>query len=92
MRGETMKVKTLFQNDDHTVGIIKSPSREKMRRILGYFNKEYLEELTKLFELFGRRDMSLYVVENEGGSMLLLCPDDEKDIYLCVTGKGDVDE
>ena len=85
-------IKTLFQNTDHTVGIVKHTDRNKLRRIPGYFNKEYLEELTKLFGLFERRDMSLYVLEEEKGSMLLLCPDDDKDIYLCVTGKSEVGE
>ena len=85
-----MKIDVKFQNRDHTVGIVSAPERNKMKRIPGYFNKELFEDWIKLFNLFGVRDMALYYYEDESmqnSAILLLCPDEEKDTYICVAGK-----
>lgn len=85
-----MNIKTMFSNRDLTVGVVKVPNRNDLKRLDGYFNKELLKELVDLFEIFDKRDMAVYYMRDSssaGASILLLCPNEEKDIFLAVAGK-----
>jgi len=85
-----MAPKTIFANRDSTVGIVKITDRHEIKRLDGYFNKELLKELVALFEVFEKRDMAVYYMRDAssaGASILLLCPNEEKDIFLAVAGK-----
>lgn len=82
--------KTMFANRDNTVGIIKISDRHELKRLDGYFNTELLKNLVDLFEVFEKRDMAVYYMRDSssaGASILLLRPDEEKDIFLAVAGK-----
>lgn len=87
-----MKIEELFTNKGHSVGIVKISGDERkfMKPCVGYFNKELLKELTELFDLFDRRDMKLYFFERDEATILLLSPDEDKDVFLSVAGKTDV--
>lgn len=85
-----MNLKTMFSNRGNTVGILKIADRHELKRLDGYFNKELLHELVDLFEVFEKRDMAVYYtrdVSDSGASILLLCPNEDKDIFLAVAGK-----
>jgi hypothetical protein len=85
-----MNIKTMFSNRGNTVGILKIPDRSELKRLDGYFNKELLKELTELFEVFEKRDMAVYYTRDAssaGASILLLCPNEENDIFLAIAGK-----
>ena len=81
-----------FQNNDHTVGIIKITEKKDLKRLAGYFNKNLLVEMIDLFDLFEVRDMAVFYNEKEDAngipaSLLLLCPNEEKDTFIAVAGK-----
>jgi hypothetical protein len=89
-------IKPLFQNTAHTVGIVKV-GREGLKRIPGYFNKEKLEEMLPLFDLFQRRDMAVFYRDgvgsnSEGASLLLIAPDEDKDVFIAVAGRSEASE
>ncbi len=83
-----------FANMGNTVGIISIEDRGEgdLIRLNGFFNKELLKELTELFDLFERRDMAVYFYQKEGSSLLLLCPDENKNVFLSVAGRSEVGE
>jgi len=89
-----MKIVELFTNKGHSVGIVRvtESERKEMKRVVGYFNKELLREMTELFELFEIRDMPLYFYERDGAALLLFSPNEKKDIYISVAGKTEMIE
>ena len=85
-----MNIKTMFSNRGNTVGILKITDRHELKRLDGYFNKELLKDLVDLFEVFEKRDMTVYYTRDAssaGASILLLCPNEDKDLFLAVAGK-----
>lgn len=88
--------KTLIQNKSHTVGVVKVIDPTKVRKIVGYWDKNLLKEVMDVLDTFEYRDFEISVVEDAelGASILLLKSPNLKDesIYVAIAGKTEAQE
>lgn len=80
-------MKELFTNKGNTVGIVEVAHEDKLYKIAGFFNKELLAEMTKLFDLFDRRDVELYTSTSATGDSAILLVKVKDNTFLAVCGK-----
>lgn len=81
----------ILVNKDNTLGIIRAEHPEKLTRIAGYFNTDFMKDLIPIFKLCDTRDMALYFSEKDGAAILLFRPDETKDIFFTVVGKTEAE-
>lgn len=86
-----MKVERIITTKHDTVGLVTATGLEKTVRVPGYFNKDLIKEaVDKYFDLFGSRDISLFIAnDGEGAAMLMFRPDENKDVFVCIAGKSE---
>ena len=88
-------VKTLFQNKDNTVGVVRltESGKARVRKLPGFWNKKLLMDAVEALDIFEYRDVEIRVLEESDSSLLLIRhPHSNDDVYIAVAGKTEAIE